>query len=326
MPAQLTEMCENCTPKECPKTDWKARKPYCLLIVEMAQRADYSDRPKAIGEWCDAFSLPIGAVSASALDIMTHPEHIVIYLGFLGPTAKPPRTHPITSASASASASASVLPLAPLGLRAPPSPNPSRAQRRAAAGHDPRFAPRPRLSWSYTTPFVVPRDIARWRQDAPWLEHLRKARREGAEEGWIGRRRMRLAQRLALGSSRLFQVSYLSGAVLPPNLISSQLHLCSPPRLHGIASPNLVSPHHGCGLSSCIPRIENAVQSTQSASPSSRRHGLARSLSPWIPSPPRHYATPISNSRVVRACAYFPTPPPAVRAPDYPSCRDCHRS
>ncbi|KAJ6572459.1 hypothetical protein DFH09DRAFT_1362428 [Mycena vulgaris] len=199
MPAQPTEMCENCTvrrmdlrrcagcnlvrycSKECQKAHWKEHKPYCLLNVEMAKRADdlgadYSDRLKAIGKWCDAFSVPIGAASASALDIMTHPEHIdefvlIIYVDFLGPTAKPPHTHAIVDASA--------LPLAPLRSRALAI---SQAQ---LEQFERNLAPRPGMirvllldrafPWSYTTPFVVPSNIKQWRRDGQWFEHLQMA-------------------------------------------------------------------------------------------------------------------------------------------------------
>jgi hypothetical protein len=47
----------------------------------MAKKADtlgpdYSVRLKAIGKWCDQFSIPIGAAALNALELMKHPERV----------------------------------------------------------------------------------------------------------------------------------------------------------------------------------------------------------------------------------------------------------
>ncbi|KAJ7470132.1 hypothetical protein B0H11DRAFT_2041503 [Mycena galericulata] len=199
MPAQPTEMCENCTvrrmdlrrcagcgivrycSKECQKAHWKEHKPHCVLNAEMSKKAealgsDYSDRLKAIGKWCDAFSIPIGAASASALSIMTHPERIdefvlVIYVDFLGPAAKAPYTHDIVDAA--------VLPLDELRARA------LKVSQQQLEVFERNLSPRPgmirvllvdrRFPWSYTTPFVPPKNILSWRRDPLWFEHLQMA-------------------------------------------------------------------------------------------------------------------------------------------------------
>ncbi|KAJ6572483.1 hypothetical protein DFH09DRAFT_1362442 [Mycena vulgaris] len=74
-------------------------------------------------------SVPLGAAGASALDIMTHPDHIAQFERNLA-------------------------------LR---------------AGFIRMLVLDRGFPWSYTTPFVVPRNIARWRRDAGWLKHLRWA-------------------------------------------------------------------------------------------------------------------------------------------------------
>ncbi|KAJ7661755.1 hypothetical protein B0H17DRAFT_1093865 [Mycena rosella] len=196
MPAQPTEICENCTvnridlrrcagcsvvrycSKECQKAHWKAHKPYCVSNAELARQAaelgpDYSDSLTAIGKWCDAFSVPIGAASASALNLMNYPERIddfvlVIYVDFLGPSAKAPHTHDIVDAD--------VLPLDALLAHA------RGILLDKAAIFERNLAPRPgmirvllrdrRYPWSYTTPFVVPRNIREWLYDPLWFEHL----------------------------------------------------------------------------------------------------------------------------------------------------------
>jgi len=134
---------------------------------------DYRDRLKAIGKWSEAFSVAIGSASVSALDVMTHPERIddyilVIFVNFLGTSAKPPFTHDIVGAE--------VVPLQELRASAH-----SVSQERLDL-FDRDLAPRPgmirvlltdgRLPWSYTTPFVVPEDIGTWRRDQLWLQHL----------------------------------------------------------------------------------------------------------------------------------------------------------
>lgn len=182
--------------KECQKAHWNEHKPHCVLNVEMSKRAeamgsDYSDRLKAIGKWCDVFSIPIGNASASALDIMNHPQNIgkssilfssipacswisdefvlVIYVDFL-PTAKAPYTHDIVDAA--------VLPLAELRARA------LQISQQQLELFERNLSPRPgmirvllldrRFPWSYTTPFVPPRDIKSWRRDPLWFEHLQR--------------------------------------------------------------------------------------------------------------------------------------------------------
>ncbi|KAJ6550184.1 hypothetical protein B0H19DRAFT_1160569 [Mycena capillaripes] len=196
MPAQPTEMCENCTvarsdlrrcagcglvrycSKECQRAHWKQHKPYCILNVQMVKKAEalgpeYSERLKAIGKWCDAFSPQIGAAAVSALDIMNHPELVddfvlVIYVDFLGVSAKSPHTFDVVDAV--------VHPLAPLRTRA----------LAISAGHlalfEANLASRPgmarvllldwRFPWSYTTPFVVPQNVRRFPRDGLWLNHL----------------------------------------------------------------------------------------------------------------------------------------------------------
>ncbi|KAJ7775332.1 hypothetical protein B0H16DRAFT_1506984 [Mycena metata] len=195
MPPQLTEMCENCTEyrtdlrrcsgcgivrycsKECQKAHWKEHKPHCVLNAEMAKKSedlgsDYSIRLKAIGKWCDAFSIPIGIASASALDIMNHPGHLdefvlVIYVDFI-PGAKPPYTFDVVDAE--------IIPLDILRARA------LQVSQQQLELFERNLAPRPgvlrvllldrRFPWSYTTPFVPPRDIAQCLRDPLWFEHL----------------------------------------------------------------------------------------------------------------------------------------------------------
>ncbi|KAK7050701.1 MYND-type domain-containing protein, partial [Favolaschia claudopus] len=196
MPAKPTEICENCTArridlrrcagcavvrycsKECQKAHWKEHKPYCQSNIERAKQAealgpDYSEQLKAIGKWCDDFSIPIGCASASALDLMHHPEHVdsyvlIIYVDYLGPTAKSPYTHDIIDAE--------VLPLATLRLKAL-SISPEQLE-----SFDRNLAPRPgmmrillldrKYPWSYTTPFMLPSDIRLAPRDERWFEHL----------------------------------------------------------------------------------------------------------------------------------------------------------
>ncbi|KAJ7290537.1 hypothetical protein C8J57DRAFT_1276084 [Mycena rebaudengoi] len=195
MPAQPTEMCENCLvrrtdlrrcagcghvrycSKECQKVHWKEHKPHCVLNVELAAKAaqlgsDYSDRLKAIAKWCDVFSIPIGKAAANALDIMHRPERVdafvfVIYVSFLG-SAKAPFTHKIVSASC--------IPLDELRERA------LKISQEQLEKFERNLAPRPGVMrvllldpdfpWSYTSPFMVPSDIRRWRHDPLWYEHL----------------------------------------------------------------------------------------------------------------------------------------------------------
>ncbi|KAJ6605571.1 hypothetical protein DFH09DRAFT_1121631 [Mycena vulgaris] len=178
MPAQPTEMCENCTVRriDLRRCAGCSLVRYCMVRRADALGADYSDRFRAIGKWCEMFSLPIGAASASALDIMNHPEHIdefmlVIYVDFLGATAKPPYTHAIVEAAA--------LPLAPLRSRALAI---SQAQ---LEQFERNLAPRPGVirvllldrtfPWSYTTPFRPPSDVKQWRRDRLWFKHLQMA-------------------------------------------------------------------------------------------------------------------------------------------------------
>ncbi|KAJ7148481.1 hypothetical protein C8R43DRAFT_952587 [Mycena crocata] len=108
MPAQPTEMCENCKTKECQRAHWKMHKPDCVLNVQTSKKAeamgpDYSHRHKAILKWFEIFSIPIGAASASALDVMNHPENMdkfamIIYVDFLGSAAKGPYTYDVVDA------------------------------------------------------------------------------------------------------------------------------------------------------------------------------------------------------------------------------------
>ncbi|KAJ7131828.1 hypothetical protein C8R43DRAFT_1133503 [Mycena crocata] len=249
MPAQPTEMCENCTvrradlrrcagcgivrycTKECQKAHWKAHKPHCVLNVEMSKKAaamgpDYSDRLKAIGKWCDIFSVPIGAASASAMDIMNRPENIdkfvlVIYVDFL-PTAKAPYTHDIVDAG-----------LVPLSVL--------REQALAISAEqleqfERNSSPRPgmirvmladrRFPWSYTTPFVVPSDIARWERDPLWFEHLQMS---------VTRPGQPLRAREPPSAAELSQLKIQSPSAhslcIPTGILTSR-----PPRLSSISS------------------------------------------------------------------------------------------
>ncbi|KAJ6472230.1 hypothetical protein DFH09DRAFT_1110394 [Mycena vulgaris] len=156
--------------------EWREHKPHCVLNAEMAKKAeelgsDYSIRLKAIGKWCDAFSIPIGIASASALDIMNHPERIVfatcsgqpskdefvvvIYVDFL-PGSKPPYIFDVVDAEYVSQRQLELLErnlaLRPSVLR--------------VLLLDRRFP------WSYTTPFVPPRNIAQCLPDPLWFEHL----------------------------------------------------------------------------------------------------------------------------------------------------------
>ncbi|KAJ7088079.1 hypothetical protein B0H15DRAFT_949892 [Mycena belliarum] len=197
-------MCENCTvsridlrrcagcgvvrycSKECQKAHWKTHKPHCVLNVEMAKKAaemgpDHSMRLEALGKWCDAFSGVLGAASASALNIMNFPERVddsvlFIFVDFL-PGAKAPYTHDIVDAE--------LVPLSVVRARALaeaaafPSGEPP-AQRLAT--FERTLAPRPgmirvllrdrRFALSYTTPFVVARNIRQCKHDPLWFEHL----------------------------------------------------------------------------------------------------------------------------------------------------------
>ncbi|KAJ7486991.1 hypothetical protein FB451DRAFT_1554123 [Mycena latifolia] len=195
MPAQPTEMCENCTvrridlrrcagcatvrycSKECQKAHWKSHKPHCQLNASLAAQAaemgpDYSARLAAIGKWCDMFSVPLGAASASALNLMTYPERadeyvLVICLDFL-PGGKAPYTHDIVDA-AIVSLSALLTWARSVSLE-------------KAATFEASLAPRPGVirvllrdrgfPGSYTTPFVVPSNIKEWLYDPLWFEHL----------------------------------------------------------------------------------------------------------------------------------------------------------
>ncbi|KAJ7843300.1 hypothetical protein B0H13DRAFT_133385 [Mycena leptocephala] len=195
MPAQPTEMCENCTvarkdlrrcagcslirycSKECQKAHWKQHKPHCAYNVKMAKKADtigpdYSVRLKAIGKWCDQFSIPIGAAALNALELMKHPERVdesvlIIYVEFLG-TAKAPYTYDVTDAI--------VLPIDLLRARAlAVSPEQLQIFERG-------LAPRPgmarvmlidkRFPWSYNTSFLLAPNIRTLPYDPLWFEHL----------------------------------------------------------------------------------------------------------------------------------------------------------
>ncbi|KAJ6502797.1 hypothetical protein C8R47DRAFT_1193113 [Mycena vitilis] len=197
MPAQPTEMCENCITmrsnlrrcaqcgltrycsKECQKAHWKTHKPYCMLNVLSVKKAeelgpDYSQRLKAITKWSDVFGGPIGAAALNALDIMNHPEQIddivlIIYVDFLGPASNLRQyTYDVVDAAA--------LPLGPI-----------RAHARAMSPQhlailEANLSPRPsmarvllldrRFPWTHTSPFIVPPNVRAFPRDLQWFEHL----------------------------------------------------------------------------------------------------------------------------------------------------------
>ncbi|KAJ7209446.1 hypothetical protein B0H12DRAFT_1157890 [Mycena haematopus] len=196
MPAQPTEMCENCTvrrvdlrrcagcgvvrycSRECQKAHWKTHKVDCLTNVEMQKKAealgpDYSQKLKAIGKWSDELSIPIGAASVSALNVMGRRENIddyvlIIYVEFLGSSAKAPYTHDVVDAE--------VVPLPFLRAMA------LAAGDRPIAQFESDLSPRPGMMrvlllertfpWSYTTPFSLPDDVSQWQRNPRWFEDL----------------------------------------------------------------------------------------------------------------------------------------------------------
>ncbi|KAJ7611144.1 hypothetical protein DFH06DRAFT_1245430 [Mycena polygramma] len=126
MPSRLGELCENCPlPKkelrrcarcgrtrycsrQCQKAHWKRHKPGCAANVHTADIAtslgpDYSIRLPALQKWSADFGVHIGAAGASALDMLHHRERMVdtmliLYLEFLGTTARAPYTHDLVNA------------------------------------------------------------------------------------------------------------------------------------------------------------------------------------------------------------------------------------
>ncbi|KAJ6453972.1 hypothetical protein C8R45DRAFT_1192431 [Mycena sanguinolenta] len=215
MPAQPTEICENCTirrvdlrrcagcgvvrycSKECQKAHWKSHKVDCVKNTELQKKAealgpDYSEKLKAIGKWSDQLSIPIGAASMSALNVMGRRENIgawlelgylyislesaidefvaIIYVEFL-PNAKAPYTHDVVDAE--------VVPLDYLRAMAVASGE------RPLAQFESDLSPRPGMMrvlllertfpWSYTTPFTIPDDVSHWPRNPQWFSDLQAA-------------------------------------------------------------------------------------------------------------------------------------------------------
>ncbi|KAF7360947.1 hypothetical protein MSAN_01124800 [Mycena sanguinolenta] len=198
MPAQPTEICENCTvrrvdlrrcagcgvvrycSKECQKAHWKSHKVDCLKNAELQKKAealgpDYSEKLKAIGKWSDQLSIPIGAASMSALNVMGRRENIdefvvIIYVEFL-PNSKAPYTHDVVDAE--------VVPLDYLRAMALTSGE------RPLAQFESDLSPRPGMMrvlllertfpWSYTTPFTIPDEVSHWPRNPQWFSDLQAA-------------------------------------------------------------------------------------------------------------------------------------------------------
>ncbi|KAJ7447505.1 hypothetical protein B0H11DRAFT_2082368 [Mycena galericulata] len=204
MPAHPLEMCENCSvrgkdlrrcggcqlvrycSKECQKAHWKNHKTHCAinkaaLIKAKSLGPDYSDRHTAIGKWSTDFITQIGMAASSAMDIFHHPERIgdsflVIYVDFLGTTAKAPYTYDVVDAavksleSLRAHARKTLSPLLARDFMQINTPIPGMLR---VLYFDCR------VPWSYSADFVAPdaANLRRLRQfyDPLWFEHLQKS-------------------------------------------------------------------------------------------------------------------------------------------------------
>ncbi|KAJ6502836.1 hypothetical protein C8R47DRAFT_1210887 [Mycena vitilis] len=200
MPAQPTELCENCIvlrpdlrrcaqcgvtrycSKECQKAHWKTHKPYCLRNVLSIKKAEefgpeYSQRLKAITKWSDVFGGPVGTAAMHALDIMNHYEQIndivlIVYVEFLGPASNLRQyTYDVVDAA--------VLPLAPIRAHAR-ALSPEHLTRLEA-----NLSPRPsmarvllldrRFPGAHFSPFIVPivpPGVRLFPRDPQWFEQL----------------------------------------------------------------------------------------------------------------------------------------------------------
>ncbi|CAK5266832.1 unnamed protein product [Mycena citricolor] len=200
MPAQSTEMCENCLmgsrdlrrcggcnitrycSRECQKSHWKEHKSYCEMNKEIVRKAagrgsEYTARLKSIGKWSDVWGAVVGTASAHALDISAHPENIdqlvlLLHVSYV-PRAKPPYTHILYAHT--------TIPLDALRvyLSSPPWSLPAPTLKQ----FEQSLAPRPDMirvllvdkeaGWTYTTPFLVPPNMKPWPRDPNWFHTLK---------------------------------------------------------------------------------------------------------------------------------------------------------